>query len=83
MFFVLSQAWNKEKILSPHEDNHTLTTEPQKLRGERGLLRSSYKSVLHTAKISNVYAFFEFLIFAFQVANFQIFIDTFMVFLNV
>ena len=48
---VLSRAWDKEKILSPHEESNlrpsdsTLrcsTTEPQILYGERGLLRSSY-----------------------------------------
>ena len=51
MFFVLSRAWDKEKILSPHEKSNLRpsdfalrcsTTEPQRLHGERGLLRSSY-----------------------------------------
>ena len=51
MFFVLSRARDKEKILSPHEESNLRpsdsvlrcsTTEPQRLHGERGLLRSSY-----------------------------------------
>ena len=51
MFFVLSRAWDKEKILNPHEESNLRfsdsalrcsTTEPQRLHGERGLLRSSY-----------------------------------------
>ena len=51
MFFVLSQMWDKEKILSPHEESnlrHSDTTlqcstaELQRLNGERGLLQSSY-----------------------------------------
>ena len=48
-FFVLSQAWDKEKILSPRSESNLrpsdfalrcFTTEPQS--GERGLLQSSY-----------------------------------------
>ena len=51
MFFILSQTWDKEKILSPNEKSNLKssdsalrcsTTEPQRLNGERGLLRSSY-----------------------------------------
>ena len=51
MFFVVLQAWDKEKILSPHEESNLRpsdsalwcsTTESQGLYGERGLLRSSY-----------------------------------------
>ena len=51
MFFVLSQAQDKEKILSPHEELNLWpsdsalwcsTTEPQRLYREQGLLRSSY-----------------------------------------
>ena len=50
VFFVLSRAWDKEKIQSPHEESNLRpsdsafrcsTTEPQRLHGERGLLRSS------------------------------------------
>ena len=50
MFFVLSQAWDKEKILSPHEESNLRpsdsvlqcsTTEPQRVHGERGPLQSS------------------------------------------
>ena len=50
-FFVLSWAWDKEEILSPHEESNLRpsdsalqcsTTEPHILYGERGLLRSSY-----------------------------------------
>ena len=45
-------AWDKEKILSPHEELNLRpldfalrcpTTELQRLHSERGLLRSSYK----------------------------------------
>ena len=51
MFFVLSQAWDKEKIVSPHEESNLRpsdsalwcsTTEPQRLYHEQGLLQSSY-----------------------------------------
>ena len=56
MFFVSSRAWDKEKILSPHEEWNLRpsdsalrcpATEPQRLRGERGLLRSSYDTYLY------------------------------------
>ena len=49
-FFDLSQAWDKEKILSPHEESNLRpsdsvlqcsTTEPQRVHGERGPLQSS------------------------------------------
>ena len=52
MFFVLSRAWDKENFLSPLEESNLRTsdsafrcstTEPQRLCGERGLLRSSYR----------------------------------------
>ena len=55
--------WDKEKSLSPHEELNLRpldsvlrcsTTEPQRLHGERGLLRSHMTCVLHTARISNV-----------------------------
>ena len=51
MFFVLSQARDKEKILSPHEElnlwpsnsmHQCSTIELQRLYSEQGLLRSSY-----------------------------------------
>ena len=51
MFFALWRAWDKEKIPSPHEESNLRpsdsllrcsTTEPQRLHGERGLLRNSY-----------------------------------------
>ena len=51
MFFVLSQAWDKEKIMTSHEElnlrfsNSVLqcsTTKPQRLYDERGPLQSSY-----------------------------------------
>ena len=51
MFFVLSWVWEKEKNLSTHEELnlrpsdsvlHFSTTEPQRLYGEGGLLKSSY-----------------------------------------
>ena len=50
-FFVLSQAWDKEKILSPHEESNLRslnsalwcsTTETYRLHGEQGLLWSPY-----------------------------------------
>ena len=43
----MSRAWDKEKILSPHKEQNSdlwilrSTTEPLRLYGERGLLRSS------------------------------------------
>ena len=46
MFFILSQAWDKEKTLSPHEESNLRpsdsvlqhsTTEPQRLHSERDL----------------------------------------------
>ena len=49
--FRLARAWHIEKILSPHEESNLRpsdsafwcsTTEPQRLYGERGLVRSSY-----------------------------------------
>ena len=48
-FFVLPRAWDKEKMLSPHEESHLRpsvsalrcsTADPQRLDGERGLLPS-------------------------------------------
>ena len=51
MFFILSRVWDKETILSPHEESNLrpsdsalrcCATEPQRLHGERGLLRSSF-----------------------------------------
>ena len=51
MFFVLSRVWDKEKILSLHEELNLRpldfvlqcsTREPQGLYSERGLLQSSY-----------------------------------------
>ena len=58
MFFVLSRAWDKEKILNPHEKSNLRpsdfalrcsTTEPQRLHYEVLMTR-----VLHTVRISNV-----------------------------
>ena len=63
MFFVLSQMWNKEKILSPYEESnlrHSDTTlqcstaELQRLNGERVYYKVLKIHVLHTARISNV-----------------------------
>ena len=51
MFFALWRAWDKEKIPSPLVESNLTpsdsalrcsTTEPQRLHGERGLLRNSY-----------------------------------------
>ena len=47
--FVLSRAWDKEKILSPHEESN--------LRPSDSALRCSTTELiggLHTARISNV-----------------------------
>ena len=67
-FTVLSRAWDKEKILSPHEESNLRrsdsalrcsTTKPQTLYGEQGPLRSSCMTpVLQTARISDVDLFF-------------------------
>ena len=61
MFFVMSRVWDKGKILSLHEESNLRpldfrcsTTEPQRLYGERGLLRSSHDMHPNTARISNV-----------------------------
>ena len=58
MFLVLSQTWDKEKILSSHEESNLRpldsalqcsTTEPQRLYGEWGPLQSLYMTgVVHT-----------------------------------
>ena len=46
MFFILSWAWDKEKILSPYEESDSVlwcsTIEPQRLYSEQSLLQSSY-----------------------------------------
>ena len=62
--FVLSPAWDKEQILSPHEESNLRPlnsalrcsiTEPQRLYGERGPSRTSYMTRgLYTARISDV-----------------------------
>ena len=64
MFFVLSYACGKEKILSPHVESNLIplesmlrysATEPQRLYGEQGSLQSPHTTyILHTARISNV-----------------------------
>ena len=57
--FVLSRAWEKEKILSPHEESNLRPsdsalrcsiTKPQRLYG----YKVHMTRVLHTARISNV-----------------------------
>ena len=57
IFFVLSRAWDREEISSPHEKSNLkfsdsalrcFTTEPQRLFGGQG---SYMTSVLHTATI--------------------------------
>ena len=68
MFFVLSRTWDKEKVLSSREEWNLRpsvsalrysTTEPQRLLGGRGPLRSSYMTrVLHTARMSTASCFF-------------------------
>ena len=62
-FFVLSRAWDKEKILSPHEESNL---RPSDLRSDALPLSHKDSSVsgvyykvlmtrvLHTARISNV-----------------------------
>ena len=62
--FVLSRAWDREKILSPHEESNLRpsdtalrcsTTEPQRLHGEREVYYEVRMTrVLHIARISNV-----------------------------
>ena len=51
MFFILSQAWDKEKILTPYVELNLRTsdsaprcstTEPLRLWGEKGPIWSSY-----------------------------------------
>ena len=46
MFFVLSRAWDKEKILSPHEESNLRPTDsaPRCTTTElqRGLMRTSH-----------------------------------------
>ena len=65
MFFVLLRAWDKEKILSPHEESNLRpldsalrcsTTEPQKSYGPGGEVYNEVHMtrVLHTARISSV-----------------------------
>ena len=62
MFFVLSRAWDKENILSPHKESNLRpsdsalrcsTTEPQRLVSEV-YYEVHMTRVLHTARISNV-----------------------------
>ena len=57
MFFVLSLAWDKEEILSPHEESNLRpsdsafqcsTTEPQRLHGNYGNFQ---KRISHTKNI--------------------------------
>ena len=62
--FVLSRAWDREKILSPHEESNLRpsdtalrcsTTEPQRLHGEPEVnYEDRMTCVLHIARISNV-----------------------------
>ena len=61
MFFVLSRAWDKGKILRPSEESKLRpsdsalrcpTTESQKLHGERGLLPISYSSMQDACHIN-------------------------------
>ena len=60
VFFVLSRAWDKENILSTHEESNLrpsdfvlrcTATEPQRLHGDNEVHMTH---VLHTARISNV-----------------------------
>ena len=63
MFFVSSPAWDKEKILSPHEESNLRPsdsalrcsiTKPQRHYGERGLYKVPMTLILHNARISHV-----------------------------
>ena len=63
MFFVLSRAWDKEKILSPHEESNLRpsdsalrysTTEPQRPYVKEVYYEVHMTRVLHTSRISNV-----------------------------
>ena len=60
MFFVLSRAWDKEEILSPHEESNLRpsdsafrcsTTEPQRLHGNYGNYGNFQKRISHTKNI--------------------------------
>ena len=62
MSFVLSEAWDKENILFPHEESNlrplnsllqSSTTEPQRLVSEV-YYKVHMTHVLHTVRISNV-----------------------------
>ena len=63
IFSILSRAWDREKIQSPHEESNLRpsdsalrcsTTEPQRLHGERVCYEVHITRVLHTARISNI-----------------------------
>ena len=63
MFFVMSRAWDKEKILSPHEESNLrpsdLCSDAQPLSHKDSSVSEVYYEVLitrvlHTARISNV-----------------------------
>ena len=63
MFFVLSRAWDKEKILSPHEESNLrpsdLLSDALPLSHKDSMMSENYYEVhmtrvLHTTGISNV-----------------------------
>ena len=63
MFFVLSRAWDKEKILSPHEESNLrpldLRSDALPLSHKDSMMSENYYEVhmtriLHTTGISNV-----------------------------
>ena len=60
MFFVLSRAWDKEKILSPHEESNLRPTDsaPRCTTTElqRGLMRSSH-SVMFVNRMREIVSF--------------------------
>ena len=65
MFPCLVTSVGQRKILSPYEESNLRpsdcsTTEPQRLFGERGLLKSSNDTcpaycILHTVRITSIY----------------------------
>ena len=52
MFFVLSRAWDKEKILSPHEESNLRPSDVSYV--SEVYYEVHMTRVLHTARISNV-----------------------------
>ena len=54
MFFILSRAWDKEKILSRHEESNALPLSHRDSTVSEVYYEVHMTRVLHTARISNV-----------------------------